>query len=231
MSGKLNHRFYNKTKKEQNRILILIAICSLTIISISIFISFYSELYFIGIIITSIVLSIVAPFFDVPSLIKSGKMNYYSPLFLSEKPKNGIIKIHGGTLFDYVFVIDEKMNGKQRKILIIQQYLSGLLLLIEEYRDNKQLKIRGTSYIINEKTAEKIGFKLIETNTIQKAILIFNFFNIMISKSIANKKLSFPNLSKTRTFEAEISQLIENKRYIEKLNESLKRAMSNSGNI
>ena len=41
-----------------------------------------------------------------------------------------MIKIHGGTLFDYVFVIDQKMNGKQRTNFIIQQYLEGLLNLI-----------------------------------------------------------------------------------------------------
>lgn len=169
-----------------------------------------------------IVLSIVAPFFDVPSLKKSGKLIYYSSLFLTEKPKNELIKIHGGTLFDYFFVIDRKMNGKQRTKLIIQQYLSGLLSLIEEHKDNKQVKIRGTSYIINKKTAEKIGFKVTKTDFSQKAVLTYNYFNILISNSIAKNKLSFPNLGKTRTFEAKISQLIEKKRYLERLNESLK---------
>jgi hypothetical protein len=70
---KLNHRFYNKNKKEQNRILIVIAICSLTIILLSIIISIYSGIYLIGILIFAITLSIIAPFFDMPSLKKAGE--------------------------------------------------------------------------------------------------------------------------------------------------------------
>lgn len=105
---KLNHRFYNKNKKEQNRILITVAICSLSILLLSIIISIYSGIYLIGIFIVAITLSIIAPFFDMPTMKKSGKMIYYSSLFITEKPKNGIIKIYGGTLFDYYFVIEKK---------------------------------------------------------------------------------------------------------------------------
>lgn len=148
-------------------------------------------------------------------------MIYYSPLFITEKPKNGLIKIHGGTLFDYYFVIDKKMNGKQRTNFIIQQYLDGLLHLIEKYENDKKMKIRGTSYIINKRTAEKIGFEIVETDILQKIILIYNYFNILISNSIAKNKLSFPKLNKTKTFDADVSQLLERKEYIEKLNKSL----------
>jgi len=160
-------------------------------------------------------------------LKKNGRMIYYSPLFITEKPKNGLIKIHGGTLFDYYFVIDKKMNGKQRTNFIIQQYLEGLLHLIEKYENDKEMKIRGTSYIINKRTAEKIGFKIIETDILQKIILLYNYFNILISNSIAKDKLSFPKLSKTKTFDADVNQLLERKEYIEKLNESLKSTIAN----
>ena len=224
----MKHRFYNKNKKEQSRILILIAICSLAIIFLSIIISIYSGIYLIGILTFAITLSIIAPFFDMPSLKKSGRIIYYSPLFLTENPKNGLSKIHGGTLFDYYFVIDRKMNGKQRTDFIIQQYLNGLLLFIEEHKNNKRMKIRGTSYIINERTAEKIGFKIIQTDILQKIILTYNYFNIMISNSIAKNKLAFPNLNKIRTFEADISQLLERKEYIEKLNKSIKSTIANN---
>ena len=156
-------------------------------------------------------------------------MIYYSPLFITEKLKNGLIKIHGGTLFDYYFVIDKKMNGKQRTNFIIQQYLDGLLQLIEKYENNKKIKIQGTSYIINERTAEKIGFKIVETNILQKLILIYNYFNILASNSIAKNKLSFPNINKTKTFETDMSQLIERKEYIEKLNKSLISTIANNG--
>ena len=219
----MNHRFYNKSNREKNSILLLVAALTLTIIGFSIIISIYSGIYLISILTFSITLSIAAPFFDIPSLKKSGRIIYYSSLFLTEKPKNGLVKIHGGTLFDYYFVIDRKMNGKQRTDFIIQQYLEGLLSFIEEHKNDKQIKIHGTSYIINERTAEKIGFKTVETDVLQKVIITYNYFNLLISNSIAKKELAFPNLSKTKTFETEIGQLIERKEYLERLNKSLKR--------
>ena len=45
---------------------------------------------------------------------------------------------------------------------------------------------------------------------------------MLISSSIAKNKLSFPKLNKTKTFETDISQLLDRKDYIEKLNISLK---------
>ena len=224
----MKHRFYNKNKKEQNGILILIAIFSLAIIFLSIIISIYSGIYLIGILTFAITLSLIAPFFDMPSLKKSGRIIYYSPLFIAEKPKNGVIKIHGGTLFDYYFVIDNKMNGKQRTNFIIQQYLDGLLHLIEKYENNKKIKIKGTSYIINKRTAEKIGFQIVETEILQKIILIYNYFNILISNSIAKNKLSFPNINKIKTFETDMNQLLGRKEYIDKLNETLKSTIANN---
>ena len=224
----MNHRFYNKNKKEQNSILIVIAICSLIIILLSAIISIYSGIYLVGILTFAITLSIIAPFFDMPSLKKSGRMIYYSPLFIAEKPNKGLIKIHGGTLFDYYFVIDKNMNGKQRTDFIIQQYLDGLLHLIKKYENDKKMKIRGTSYIINKRTAEKIGFEIVETDILQKIILIYNYFNILISNSIAKNKLSFPKLNKTKTFDTDLSQLLKRKEYIEKLNKSLKSTIANT---
>lgn len=222
--GKLNHRFYSKNNNKKNRIAVAIATLSLTVICFSVVISVYSGIYLIGFLTFAITLSIAAPFFDIPSLKKSGRIIYYSSLFLTEKPKNGVVKIHGGTLFDYWFVIDRKMNGKQRTDFIIQQYLEGLLSLMEEHKHHKQMRVRGTSYIINERTAEKMGFEILETDLLQKAIITYNYFNILISNSIAKNKLAFPNLGKTKTFEAEIGRLVQRREYIERLHKSMKRS-------
>ncbi|PVH23863.1 hypothetical protein [Sphingobacterium corticibacter] len=148
-----------------------------------------------------------------------GNLKYHSALFLSEKPKNGILRIHGGTLFDYVFVINGKLNGKQRTDFIIHQYLQGFLKFIEEHErgyDDKLL-IRGTSYIMNKKTATKLGFKIVETDFIHKLLLLYNVVNIFLSYSIAKGKLSFPNLRQTITFEATLGELIKQKPYIQEL--------------
>ncbi len=222
----MEHKFYIKSKKEQNKILAIIAICAILLIIFSIIVSIKLNFYLISILTFAITLSIIAPFFDMPSLKKSGKMVYYSPLFITEKPKNRVIKIHGGTLFDYYFVIDKKLNGKQRTDFIIQQYLQGLLSLIDKYGNESEMKLEGTSYILNKRTAKKIGFKIVETDFLQKVILIYNYFNILISNSISKNKLSFPNLKETKTFEANFKDLAQRKDYIEKLNNALKNTIT-----
>ncbi len=220
----MKHRFYSKTQKQQNQIKLLIAFGALLIILSFFFISWVTKFYLIGIIVFFLVLSLIAPFFDTPSLKKNKKILYHSLLFISEAPKDGVIKIHGGTLFDYFFVIDKKMSGRQRKNFIIQQYLEGLLDLIQQNEHHtNNLKIRGTSYMINDRTAGRIGFEVIETDIIQKLILIVNYFNIASSYSIANDKLSFPKIANTKTFEANLHDLLEQKDYIEKLNKKLRK--------
>ena len=220
----MKHGFYIKSKKEQNQIQFLIGFFALIIILTSLYISWKSGMYLFVILTFPITLSIIAPFFDTPSLKKSGGLIYYSPLFLSEKRRRGMIKIHGGTLFDYVFVIDQKMNGKQRTNFIIHQYLEGLLNLIEKNENNKSenIKIRGTSYIINDRTAQRIGFKVVKTDNIQKLILLYNYFNVLITYSIAKGKLSFPNLKETKTFETTLKELGKRKDFIRNLNAKLK---------
>jgi hypothetical protein len=226
----MEHRFYSKSKKEQIQIQAIIAFGASILLLLSIFISWITGVYLIGIFAFPLVISIIAPFFDIPSLKKSGKLIYHSPLFLTERKKNGVIKIHGGTLFDYVFVIDKKMNGKRRTNFILQQYLYGLLHFLEKLENTEieNLKIRGTSYMINERTVERIGFKVINTDFIQKLILMYNYFNILISYSIAKGKLAFPNLWDTKTFEAQLNDLIKHKKYLEELNDKLKRNLANS---
>jgi len=229
MRDDLKHKFYIKTKKKQNQIQFLIGFCTLIVIIASLFISWKTGIYLFVILTFPITISIIAPFFDTPSLKNSGKLVYHSPLFLSERPNNGVIKIHGGTLFDYVFVIDQKMNGRQRTNFIIQQYLEGLLNFIEENENNRadNIIVRGTSYIIKDRTAQRIGFKIIKTDFIQKLILIHNYFNILITYSIAKGKLSFPKLNETKTFETNLNELIKRKDFIRNLNEKLKSTIVN----
>ena len=212
-----------RSKREQTKIQVLIASLAFLVVLISLLFSWLLDFYLLSIITISVVLSIIAPFVDVPSMKKSGKLIYCSNLLLMEKPQNGTIKIHGGSLFDYVFVLDKEMSGKMRTNFIIHQYLEGLLYIIEEYESGnlENHNIKGTSYILKKSTIQKVGFEIIETEFIQKVILIFNFFNLLIAKSIAKEKLSFPNLSNIHTYQAKISQLKEHKEYIKTLHEKI----------
>lgn len=203
---------------------ILIAGCALFVISLSIYLSFESSFYLLAVLVFSVTLSVIAPFFDVPAGIKSGKLIYYSSLFLAEPEKNGKIKIHGGTLFDYVFVLDKKMSGNTRTRFILQKYLEGLLNLMHEYegKADNEIVITGTSYILNKKTAKKLGFRWVNTDPLQKVILVYNFINLLISNSIAKGKLSFPNIKRTITVEASLVELYQKKPFITMFYERLK---------
>ncbi len=217
------HRFYSKPQKEQQKIQLLIALFAVAIILSTVLISWKSGIYFFAIAAFPVVLSLVAPFFDTPSLAKSGDLTYHSALFLSEKPKNRTITIHGGTLFDYVFSINRNDSGKQRTEFIIQQYLEGLLDLIERYNAEENFKIRGTSYIINERTAERMSFKIVKTDFLQTLILTYNYFNLLAMYSIGRGRLSFPSLTQTKTFETTLAELADRRDLICNLNEKLKR--------
>jgi hypothetical protein len=121
-------------------------------------------------------------------------------------------------------VIDKTLSGQQRTNFILQQYLEGILNLIAvcEKENNTDVKIKGTTYILNERTGHKIGLNSIKTDFIQKLILRFNYVNILISNSIAKRKISFPKLNAIKTFESTIEELIKRRAFIEELNERLK---------
>jgi hypothetical protein len=220
----MNHPYYLKPKKEQNKIQIKIGFIALFFNVVVMVVSIFSGLYFLICISIVTTLSVIAPFFDIPALKKQGKLMYYSTLFVTEKEEKGSIKIHGGSLFDYVFVIDKTLSGQQRTNFILQQYLEGILNLIAvcEKENNTDVKIKGTTYILNERTGHKIGLNSIKTDFIQKLILRFNYVNILISNSIAKRKISFPKLNAIKTFESTIEELIKRRAFIEELNERLK---------
>ncbi|MDR5589089.1 hypothetical protein [Christiangramia sp. SM2212] len=194
----------------------------LLLLSIAGVVSFQFGLYFLLPVSFWILISVLAPFFDMPGLINSGKMKYQSSLMISEKEKNKQIVIHGGTLFDYYFVLDKEHSPKQRKNFILLEYLNGLLNLIDSRQDDLELKIKGTTYILNERTAEKIGFEIQETDTVQQIILIMNYPNLLVTKSFAMKKISFPRLNKTSTYLADIADLKKNRNKIEQIRNILK---------
>jgi hypothetical protein len=214
---RLQNKFYLKSEQQQ-RIFQVKMVSLLVLFLLPIFfISYILKMYVANAFSIWISLSILAPFFDVPSMVKRKQLKYYSALLLAD-------------LFDYFFSIDKNIDGKKRKTLILQQYIEGLTELIKEYRnsDNPNLLIKGTTYILNEKTGKKLGFTPERPGFVQALILIFNYPNLLVAKSFANGKLSLPNLTRIRTFKTTLSKLVENEALIGDLNERLKRTLAQS---
>ncbi len=217
------HGFYSKPVKEQRRIQIGIATVAILVNLVLGAASLSIGAYPLPMLFIAVTLSVVAPFFDVPSMKKKGKLIYYSPLFVAEEEKNGVIQIHGGTLLDYVFAVDRSLNGKQRTIQVLMGYIAGMLNLIESHRDRdfSEIRIRGTSYFINENTARRIGLQSTERSAVQTIILLYNYVNLTITHSIARATLSFPRMRNISTFEGRLSDVARNSKSLIRLRDKL----------
>ena len=220
----MTHNFYQKTEREQSSILwktigALIITCGI-ILLISVVTGFYLLL-----ILLPVIILIAAPFIDLPMGKKAGKFIYYSPLFIAEKERDNKIVVHGGTLFDYFHTIHPGMNAGERRSYVLYGYLLGLSRLISEHenQDKDNLRVRGTSYIINSKTARRFGFKPVKTDVLQFFILLFNYIPITLSSSFIRRKLHFPNFSQIQTFEGELNDLILHKNKLHQLKNRLEK--------
>lgn len=186
-------------------------------------IALFLEWYYLPLFVAPLLLTVLAPFIDTPQGRRKGNLIYYTPLFITEKEKKGKIIIHGGTLFDYYYMIDRNWKGKQRIRFILSQYILGLVRLSESFNEKEAEKItlEGTSYILNDRTAEKLGFSRKRTNLLQQFILTYNYLQILLANSIAKGKLSFPAIGRVSTFTAPLSAIKANKDYLCKLVEKL----------
>nr|WP_297349801.1 hypothetical protein [uncultured Glaciecola sp.] len=160
-------------------------------------------------------LQILAPFFDVPQMVKNGNLIYFSPLFLVEKESKGAMVLHGGTLFDYHFTINKAWSSKRKTNYVIQQYLLGLLHLVENKPDD--LILTGTSYVLNTKTAERLGFKKIPSLALQRLILMLNAINLTVSASKIKGRLVVPPISRTNSYSATVKDIKANADFIRAL--------------
>ncbi len=215
----VEHRFYVLSDKQQRRFqLKLIGLYVLLNILLGSVFTFLG-VPFVTLFVLSVSLSVLAPFIDVPSGIKAGNLIYYSPLLIAEKVKNNSLALHGGSLFDYYFVLDSSQTAQQRKKQVLSGYVAGLIKLIEHYeqQQHKNITIKATSYIINPKTAQKVGFNQVQTDGLQTLLLYFNWVNISCSMSIIKGRLSFADISKVYSYQGKLEELIARKAYLKAL--------------
>lgn len=216
------HPFFEKPRKEQKRFqrnLVLGALLLITAAGTLLFLVGLLPLVFV---VFAIVLSIIAPFLDVPGMVKAGKLRYYSPFLLGEAERNRTVVLHAGTLFDFYFLFPTDMPAGRRKRLVLAGMIDGLIHLIEHYEEARQtdVTIRMTSYILNERNAEKLGLEKRPTDVLQKLILYYNYFNLSASYSLLARRLRFPPVRSVQTFEGSMADLVKRKPYLQRLAQS-----------
>lgn len=177
------------------------------------------------IILAGIIFSTFICFIDIPLGQRNGVFTYHSPLLFTSKEKDGIIEIHGGTLFDYFFTLDTNQSKRERKKVIICAYLEGLLNLIDHYAaaGERDLQVKATSYILNERTASRMGFTKSRPDYIQSLTVILNILPILSAYFYIQSGPAFPNIFRVQTFEASIQDLIKRKAKIMRLKEGLQK--------
>lgn len=219
----MKHQFYQKSESEQKKTLWKIGVGLFLICSVVLTISYLTGSYFLIFLIPIIIL-IAAPFIDLPMGRKSGKFIYYSPLFITEAERDNQVTVHGGTLFDYLFTISPEMHGRERTQFVLYGYISGLINFISQHekKNKDNLKVRGTSYIINPRTASRFGLQPVQKDFLQVMILLFNYIPITLSYSFLKQKLQFPKISDVQTYEGTFSELAAHKEELIRLKQRLK---------
>jgi hypothetical protein len=222
---KVKHAFFEKSRKAQKGFQRNLALVSLLLSAVAGVLLHLVGLLPLIFFFVSILLSIVAPFFDVPNMIRSGKMHYCSPFLLCEAERNHKIVLHAGTLFDFFFVFPKEMSAGERQRMAQSGIVEGLINLIElhEMLDRPELRVQTTSYILNERSASKLGLEKQPTDASKKLLLYFNYFNLTASYSLLHRRLRFPAVKSVQTFEGSMAMLIERKPYLETLKNRLER--------
>ena len=220
----MKHRYYALTKGQQRLFLFKLTGLLLGFNLLIAMVLLVSGLAFLSLFIFALSLSVFAPFVDVPSGVKNGSLVYYSPLLIAEKIKHNAITLHSGSLFDYYFSLDFTQSAQARKKQVFQAYVDGLLTLINQYEHQPpdHIQINATSYILNPRTARKLGLQITKTNLIQQFILYFNFINLTCALSLLKGQLTLPKMNQIYSFNGQLSTLIANKPYLLKLKEKLK---------
>lgn len=220
---KVIHRYYILPKRDQKKKLWSFVFKLILIVAIIVFLAWSSSTWILLLLIQPVI-SIFAPFIDVPSSRNSGQIVYYSPLLLSSQIKGNSINLHGGTLFDYYYTLSIEKSELRNKKIILYSYMDGLLNLLDTYDErNDELNIKANAYFINPKTALRIGFKKVPTKNFQKVIMLLNYLPITISYSIAMGKLSFPNIFSLKSYECKLHELRKNRPMLEAMLEHIKK--------
>ena len=151
-----------------------------------------------------------------PLLRLIGYLHYYSPLLLIIKRKKNIWEIHGGNMFDFFINMKWNNKGTQAQRLVISNYLKGLLEIINEIERSKKVNFElfGISYILNEKTAKKLGFSVEQVKLRRKFLFFLDYINLAIMYSFSKGEVSFPNILKTVKVSINSCDLLKSKNKI-----------------
>ena len=143
----------------------------------------------------------IGHFLVVPLLRLSGVLNYYSPMLIGVWSGEKSLNLHNGSSFDYLVNMRWKQKGQIAKRRMLRYYLKGFLKIIEDIENKKlprEVEVSGTSYFFSERSAMRMGFKLIQPNTIWKFLFFLDYVNLFMMYSYSCGKLRCPKVTKLK---------------------------------
>ena len=142
---------------------------------------------------------------------------YYSPMVVSFGNNKRFIDLHNGTSFDYLLEMSHIKPGIKWKNKMLHHYLNALLKIIHQIENKvlpSNITIRGSSYFVSQRSAEKLGFKVSQASLLEKLNIILNYVDLIWMYSLTNGKLTFPNLATITTVRTNGHELIKRKQKI-----------------
>jgi len=162
----------------------------------------------------------IGQFFFTPFFKLVGVYNYYSPMLLGYMPSNIQIDLHSGGSFDYLFVMRKYSPGfemKKRLLLFHIEGLRNIAQLIEDKTIPASVTIVGTSYFFSDRSAQKMGFELINPSLFYRINLFVNIFDLTWMYSLSQGKWSLPKVWQAKKVQISGQKLVENKGQLELL--------------
>jgi len=213
------HRFYSWSRTKQNLFLFFCYSLFFLIILLS-----FSGLFFghIWSLCLFPLIFIPAQLVDTPTGMRRGRLLYFSPLFLVEQDKDNNFILHGGSLFDFLFVFKWHDAGETARRRLVTDFLSGLLAFTHYLKANDlgDAVVKGSSYFFSYRNAKRYGFDVDSTAQSQQIILSMNYIVILATYSFTRGKLALPPISHMKTVQSTGATLIKHQ---ERLSSSLTR--------
>ncbi len=181
----------------------------------------FSLYYLLVFVVVPIGQFLFAPFFTL-----LGMYRYLSPMLLVFGASKKKYDLHNGTSFDYFMAMRPYKSGIEIRQKILEYYIEGLLEIVERVERQElpeTVVVRGSSYFFSERTAQRLGFDIHPTGMFEKFNLLLNYLDLLWMYSLAQSKLTFPNLKEIKTAKTTGKRLLDNKAQLTKLYQFLKR--------
>lgn len=93
MRNTFQHPYFAKTSAEQNRYMLYAIGITVILGILALLLFWWLHLLFVGVLICFVLITLLAPFVDVPGMVKAGKLTYHSVFLLAEAPKDGVLNL------------------------------------------------------------------------------------------------------------------------------------------